>query len=116
VVPLGVGVILLGPWLLQIFGPHFASGYPTLVILTISITSAALGGHAGFVLTMTGNERFAARIIIASAVTNLALSILLTRHYGMIGTALATCICTIFRNVLMVWQAQRKVGVSLMPW
>jgi O-antigen/teichoic acid export membrane protein len=116
ILPMTLLVILGGPWLLHIFGPLYAQAYPVLVLLSLGMVSATVGGTASFLLTMTGNHREAARIIGGTAALNLVLAILLTPRFGAIGTASATLGATIVRNAWMIRAAQARSGISLMPW
>jgi O-antigen/teichoic acid export membrane protein len=67
-------------------------------------------------LTMTGHQKNASVIIGVSAALNFALSLILTHQFGIVGTALATLIGLGLRSILLVIWAQRRTGVSLMPW
>jgi O-antigen/teichoic acid export membrane protein len=114
--PVLVGLIVLGPWLIRAYGSAFATAYPVLVILSFaSAVVGIVGATAGFVLTMTGNQRLAAWIIGGSAATNLVLTVVLTTRYGIMGTATATLLATILRCVLLVVFVQKRLHLSVIP-
>lgn len=114
--PAVIGVVFLGRWVLGLFGPAFVAGYPVLLIFGFGQLISTLGGHAALMLTMTGHQRNASVIIGVSAALNLAFSLVLTPQFGIVGTALATLLGLSIRSVLLVIYAQRRTGVSLMPW
>ena len=114
--PAVIGVVFLGRWVLGLFGPGFVAGYPVLLIFGFGQLISTMGGHAALMLTMTGHQRHASVIIGLSAALNLAFSIVLTRQFGIVGTAMATLLGLSLRSVLLVIFAQRRTGVSLLPW
>jgi O-antigen/teichoic acid export membrane protein len=111
--PVALGAILLGPWVLGIFGEAFVAAYPTLIVLVVSATIiSAIGGTAGFAMGMTGNENAAAVIIIISAVLNLGLSLVFTPRFGILGTASATLVSVVVRAALLTgYLARREIRV-----
>lgn len=114
--PVLAGMVVLGPWLIRAYGTAYAIAYPVLVILCVASAVVGLvGATAGFVLTMTGNQRLAAWIIGGSAAANLALTVLLTTRYGIMGTATATLLATILRCALLVVFVRRRLGLSVIP-
>ncbi len=115
-VPAVIGVALFGRWVLGLFGPGFVRGYPVLLIFGFGQIISTLGGHAALMLTMTGHEKNASAIIGLSAALNFTFSIILTHQFGIVGTAVATLLGLGVRSVLLVIWAQRRTGVSLMPW
>ena len=115
-VPVALLLALAGPWVLRSFGHDYAGAYPVLLVLLVSqVVSAAWGGLAGTMLTMTNHHRVASVVIGASAAFNLALTAVLTPRYGIVGTAWATTIATIARAVAMQIVLTRETGLWLLP-
>jgi len=82
-------------------------------ILLVSQIVAAGFGPQMFLMTMTGNERIAAVLLIASAILNGAFGWLLIGGMGLTGAAIATTAALIVWNVAMavfVWR-----GLGLVP-
>jgi O-antigen/teichoic acid export membrane protein len=104
-------LVVEGRAVLGWFGASFVAAYPVLVVLCIANFIASLVGIlAGFMLTLTGHQRQAAVVIVGSAVVNLALSLILTRAFGSIGTATATAMTTLLRSGVLavyVWKLLR---------
>jgi O-antigen/teichoic acid export membrane protein len=114
--PVLVGLVVLGPWLIRAYGTAYVTAYPVLVILCFASAVVGLvGATAGFVLTMTGNQRLAAWIIGGSAATNLVLTVVLTSRYGITGTATATLLATMLRCGLLVVFVQKRLHLSVIP-
>jgi O-antigen/teichoic acid export membrane protein len=114
-VPVLIFVVVFGKWLLRLYGPEFEAAYPVLVILSVlTVMFSSIGGLAGFLLTMTGHEKDAARIAAGSSVVNIVLTLWLTIQYGMPGTAVATALSGILRVGLLGASARRHLNVSLL--
>lgn len=111
-----VGIVVFGRQMLGIFGAEFQVAYPALVLLAISqFINATVGALAGWLMTMTGNERPAAWMIGGSALLNFALSFPLTAAYGLIGTATATLVTTLVRSLILSVYLRKKLGLLLFP-
>jgi O-antigen/teichoic acid export membrane protein len=92
--------------LLAWFGKEYAVGAPALRILLIGQVIAAGAGSQMYVMTMTGNERGAAVLLIAGALGNILTGAILIDLFGLIGAAIATTI------TLTIWNA----AVALFIW
>ena len=115
-IPAYVFLVVAGGWILSLFGPDFRSGYPILLVMGLRAVTAVIGGHAGTMLSMTGHQRDASIIIGTCAALNLALGVLMTLRFGVMGTATATLLATTVRNAWLPIVAGRRLGVSLRPW
>ncbi len=90
-IPLAGGLSLYGADLLLLWvGPELVEGAPILSVLLAAIVLMTAREAAGSVLAMTGHHRFAARVAVASALFNLAVSVGLAFSLGMLGIALGT--------------------------
>jgi O-antigen/teichoic acid export membrane protein len=107
-------LVLFGKWALGWFGRDFRAGYPVMLVLALGqICLSTVGAIAGYLLTMTGHQREASRVIAGTAVENLVLTLVLTPLLGLIGVALATGIAVVTRAVILAVIVRRIVGVSL---
>ncbi len=115
-VPLLVGLVLFGPWILRLFGPDFPAGsYPPLVILVAaSLIHPLLGTMGGFLLTLTGHQHQAARIVWFAAFTYLVLAFVLGPRYGPEGIATSTLVAFALRAVILRHYARKNLGVDLL--
>jgi O-antigen/teichoic acid export membrane protein len=109
-----LGLVVFGKWALGWFGADFRAGYSVMLILALGqICLSTVGAIAGYLLTMTGHQREASRVIAGTAVENLVLTLVLTPLLGLIGVALATGIAVVTRAVILAVIVRRIVGVSL---
>lgn len=114
--PVLIAVIVFGHVLLGLFGEAFKAGYEVMFILSFSQAASAVVGIAGgYLLTMTGHERAAAKIIVSTSILNLVLSVILTRWIGITGTAFATCAATLVRCAWLFVFAKRELKLNLLP-
>ena len=116
-VPVAVLLVVAGPLVLDAYGSAFAAGYPVLLILSIvQVAGAMMGGLAGYLLTMTGHEWQASRVIVGSALLNLALTIVLTPLLGIVGAALATLAAGFVKLGWLWWYVWHFIGVAVLPY
>jgi O-antigen/teichoic acid export membrane protein len=116
-VPVVVGLIVGGRLVLHTYGSAFVAAYPVLLVLTGGqLVGATMGIISGFLLTMTGHERAASRMVVGTALLNLALTFVLTPLFGAVGTAAATVTAGLTRVGLCAWYARRYVGVVVRPY
>jgi O-antigen/teichoic acid export membrane protein len=117
----GIVVLVLGKFLLSLFGETFTQGYPLLFILIIGVVLRASIGPAESLLNMSGNERICAVIFGLTLMISVGLAIVLIPQYGLIGAATSVAIAMTFETialVLVVWQRlQIKISVfaDLLP-
>ena len=87
--------VIIGPLLLKLFGPTYASAYAPLVILAAGQLLAALFGPAAMVATFIGAPRIAVGSLAAGIVVNAALNLVLVPTLGSVGAAAATAAGTV---------------------
>ena len=115
--PLVAALVLGGRFALGLFGSGFEQAYVPLLILTVGQLITVATGVVGYVMTMTGLEGQAAKIMVAVAAANLILNAVMIPLLGIRGAALATAISTASWNVAMLVTIRRKRGLdsSLLP-
>jgi O-antigen/teichoic acid export membrane protein len=99
--PVLVLVIVLRHFLMGVFGPGFSPASSAMVILSFGQFAIVLFGSVGFLMTMTGKETEASRIIGISAVANVGLNLMLIPRFGLEGAATATSISVFLRSYLL---------------
>jgi O-antigen/teichoic acid export membrane protein len=112
---LGVAVPLLAliKPLLALFDSSFASGAPIVAVLVFGQIFAAACGPQQHLITMTGNEKSAATMMMISALINLAACVLVIRLFGTLGAAIAMTGTLIIWNMAMAIFIYRRL--HLMP-
>jgi O-antigen/teichoic acid export membrane protein len=101
-VPLCTVLALAGPWILKVFfGKALHAPLSLLVVLGIWGVVAAVSSPVAMLLNGASVLKVQAIIAVISSVSNLALSILLTRRFGVIGV----CAGSIITQVLITLPA-----------
>jgi len=115
--PLVAVLLIGGRLLLRTFGPEFPAAYPVLAVLLVAQTiNAAWGTLWGTLLTMTGFQKQGVLIVVAVATLNMAMTMVLTPRFGVIGAAAATCGAVLVRGGLVAWVVHRKMGFWPLWW
>lgn len=100
---------ILAEPLLAWFGTGFEDGVPALRILLLGQVIVASGGSQLYVMTMTGHERSAAGLLIASAGANAAACVALINFLGLTGAAISTAATLIAWNLAMALFLWRRL-------
>lgn len=98
---IAVPMIAAAALALSFFGPEFVAGQSALRILVLGNVGGAMAGSAGFLMTMTGHHREAARVFFAALVLNVILNLILIPSFGAAGAATATAISKVAWNVAL---------------
>jgi O-antigen/teichoic acid export membrane protein len=100
-------------WVLAAFGEAFGAGLPALLVLAGAQLVAAAFAPAGFLLTMTGREAAAGRVVATAAAAHLVLVTVLVPVAGLAGAAAATLLSVAGRNVALGQLVRRELGLSI---
>lgn len=96
--PLFIVMFVFPEWLLGLFGPEFPAAAPALRILALGQLVNIVSGPLGLVMLMTGQERWTARVSVASLVLLGILCVTLIPAYGLIGAAITTGLIILLRT------------------
>lgn len=107
-----IGLVGLGPYYLESFGPTYVAGWAALAVLSLAQLVNAATGSVGVLLNMTGHERYMVVSVGISALLNVALNALLIPRWGMNGAAIATTISLVFINLVKAWWVQQTMGIN----
>lgn len=110
--PLIVVMITAPQFILGLFGKDFPEGREALIVLSIAQLVNYATGSAGYLLTMTGNQKTAITLLAIASVFSTALSFILINNFGKNGAALASAIVIILLNVAMSRAVYRKTGIN----
>ena len=115
VIPIHVGLLLFGkPFLMRWIGqPEYADWcYPTLVILSATLTIGVAQSVASRILYGLGRLRLFARLALVEAGLNLALSLALVGPHGLEGVAFAVAFANVLFCIAVIALACRSMQVS----
>jgi len=107
-----LAVLVLGPALLNLFGPGFDGAYPALAVLTLGGFACACLGPSALVLTMTGHQNACAKALGVTAAFNVLLNLALIPPLGLLGAALATTTSQIVSRLWLRHLSVQVLGVD----
>lgn len=110
------GVVLLGEYLLSIFGPGFAAGYVALVVLAFAQLIASFFGPVTQVLSMTGHQDECLYAFSIALAAMLCLNHVVVGRYGIDGAAVVVAVTFFLQSAWLCIVVIRKVGVSPFAW
>lgn len=105
-------LVVAGQQILHVFGPDFARGQLTLVILGVSQLVIAAAGPVTQILTLSGHQTQSLLAFAISLVATLALNALLLPLFGMLGGAVASLLVTLIWNLWLHRIVVRHVGIT----
>ncbi len=109
-------MLLLGKFVLMLFGADFVSGYPIMAILAAGLMARASVGPAERLLNMLGQQRICALAYATAFTVNLIGCLALAPAYGAIGVACATAAAFIVESSLLFAIARRRLGIIMFVW
>lgn len=110
--PVSLVFIFGGGFLMGLFGEEFVRGALPLAILTFGQLVNASVGSVGFLVSMTGHQKVAARVFGGSAILNVVLNACLIPAYGINGAAIATATTTAIWNVFLALYVWKRLGLK----
>jgi len=108
----GVGLLLIAPLLLRLFGSGFEDGYPLIALLMIGVLARASVGPADALLTMTGHQNSCAGIYAGTFFLNVVFNLILIPPFGLAGAAIATSLAILFEATALATAAKRKLNIT----
>jgi O-antigen/teichoic acid export membrane protein len=109
---LAVGLLLFGPWLLHLFGPVFPRAAGALATLALGQLALAVLGSGGGLLAIAGRNRVLMGVMVAAALVDGVLCVLLIPPFGIDGAALATFAAMLIWGGGLAIGAWRGLGVD----
>lgn len=111
-----IGLLVLGKFLLSLFGDGFDSGYGLLFVLAIGLLARAGVGPVERLLNMVGEQRACATIYALAFIANLALCFILIPHLKLYGAAIAISAAMMFESAMLYLVTKRKLGLHVFVW
>ncbi len=107
-----IALFFLGPLLLSLFGDDFVQGTTALHVLLLGNLINVAIGSVGYLMTMTGNQIEACKVVGLSALCNIVLNAYLIPKYGMLGAAVATSLSMAYWNIALWIKVRRELRVN----
>ncbi len=111
-----LGLLVIGKFLLALFGEGFSSGYGLLFVLAIGLLARAGVGPVERLLNMVGEQKACATIYALAFITNLSLCFILIPHLKLYGAAIAISAAMIVESALLYLVTKRKLGLHVFVW
>lgn len=109
--PILVVLLVFGKIILSIiFGKEFGVAYLALVLLVFGQFVNSMSGSTGIFMNMTGNHSVFRNIILAAALINIVLNLLLIPDLGINGAAIAAMVSLCFWNITTLLYIKVKFG------
>jgi len=106
-----IGLVVLGPWLLGLFGQTFTEAYIPLLIVLGSQVVNSWAGPVAILLSMTKYTHIIIWVFLGSMVLNIVLNIILVPMYGIMGAAIGMSTVTILWNIVLSVLVRRLLHI-----
>ncbi len=103
-------ILVFSEWIMGLFGPEFVVGAPVLVVLALGQFVNVATGSVGFLLSMTGHERYLLCSSGITAVVMVGLCVWLIPEYGVMGAAIAQAVSLSVQMLLNTWFVKMALG------
>jgi O-antigen/teichoic acid export membrane protein len=115
VVPVAAALMMLAAPLIHAWvGPRFDESVPVAQILVFVVAIRVGNATATALLKGAGEHRLLAFTNAGAALTNVVLSLLWIRRFGLVGQAMGTLVPVALTSILILWPAAcRRVGVNV---
>lgn len=110
--PIHLTVAVLAPILLMVFGPGYAGGRTTMVVLALAMLVATGCGMVTMLLLMAGNTAANLINVLIALAINVSLNIVLIPQWGINGAAAAWAVSLIVANLLPLAQIWHQFRVT----
>jgi O-antigen/teichoic acid export membrane protein len=102
--------------LLELSGSSFVAAWPLLVVLSLGNMIGAATGTVGYMLLMTGHQKFSFFNSIATVILNIVLGLILTPRYGAMGTAISTAFAIVVINLIRLVEVYVLLKIHPYRW
>jgi len=107
-----VVIYQLSPTILSHFGPGYLDARTTAIVLLVSYCIRVFSSPAAFLLNFSRHAKLLLVINASQLVVLIVFSVWWTYAYGIIGTAYANLLASVYRAVAVIIAARVKVGVK----
>ncbi|MEP6432800.1 MAG: polysaccharide biosynthesis C-terminal domain-containing protein, partial [Lentilitoribacter sp.] len=106
-------VLLLGRFLLSMFGESFIDGHTVMIILFFGILAKSFIGPGEILLTMAGKQKICMIVYAGALAANLAFNITLIPMFGIQGAAFATAGAMTIEAILLFFVIKSQLGITM---
>jgi O-antigen/teichoic acid export membrane protein len=113
IIPGLVGSILLGEFVLSLYGPEFTAGYTTLIVLVCSRLVASFESQFTNTLNAVNRPELTMRSNLLFVGTNAVANVVLIDQFGIVGAAAGTTVATILSGGYAYSLASSEVSFTI---
>lgn len=114
--PICLVTTVFSPYLLGVAGIGYVAAWPLVIGLAAGSMLNACTGSVGYMLLMTGYQRLSFVNSMVAVVTNIVLGIILTPHFGAMGTAISTGLAIAVMNLMRLLQVRLLLKMHPYRW
>jgi O-antigen/teichoic acid export membrane protein len=103
-------VLVIGPWILALFGPHYADAYWPLLVFLLAQSVRVLGGMNAQLLALGGHQLRSAMLCVMALLVLVLGAAALAPVWGIKGIALATLAAELFWAIGLGFLAHKLEG------
>jgi len=106
---LGLGFVVLGRWLLGIYGPEYVAGYPALLALLVGLVfNYSLFWNRPLLLAL-GMPEYAVQVVVLTGLAKTLLAFAIVPSFGILAAAGLLCFYYAASVGLMAWRGVREL-------
>jgi O-antigen/teichoic acid export membrane protein len=109
-VPASLGLLILGPWLVLIYGTEFSPAYPVILVLLIGVIAVNIFYWNRSVLLPLGMPDFPTKVGFIAAVVQIIGMILLVPREGALAMAGMMSLFFLFTAGINLWKSMNELG------
>ncbi len=106
-----IGLVSFSEPVLQLFGSEFTAAKWSLALLIIGQLVNVGSGSVGYLMTMTGHQNQAAKVMFVAAIVNMILNWVGIKWFGILGAAFATAFSMSLWNLWLYRLVTQQIGV-----
>jgi O-antigen/teichoic acid export membrane protein len=103
--------LIFGHPFLRLFGPDYEAAYAVVCLLSLSEMTVAASEPSGHLLNVSGHHKANTMLVVVGAIANVALNLVLTPRYGIVGASTATLVTTIGWTTARLVLTYRYLGI-----
>ncbi|MBY6225137.1 oligosaccharide flippase family protein [Ferrimonas balearica] len=115
-VPVLIFIFIFSDWIMSLFGEEFRESANILRVLAVGQFINVISGSVGFILQMTGKEKYFKYSLMVSCFLLLLIGPLASYFHGALGMAYVIAICMSTQNLLSVYFVKKKFGFNTMAF
>lgn len=111
-----IATVMIGPYVLSIFGDEFKSGQSIFVLLIGTLVIRAVFGPSHLILGMSRNPVLVSKILIIAFIISLIICFIGFQFDGVLAITIGYVVASAFTSIAMWVYAKQKSGINCAIW